>query len=108
MGKLKKSRELTDFEKGRLVTLCDEGKTQTEVAVELKCDQSTVSRVYKKWKKNKDVANLPRSGRKRKTTKSQDHYIKLLSLRDRKKSSLAISKELFDKEGRKLLHARSI
>jgi hypothetical protein len=67
-----------------------------------------VSKIWKKFKKTGGVENKNRSGRPRKTNAKQDHYIKLLSLRDRNLSSQAISKQLLDKEGKRILQARSI
>lgn len=47
-----------------------EGKTQQEIAELLGCHQSSVSRLLLKHKRKGTIANLPRSGRPTKLTKS--------------------------------------
>ena len=108
MGKKKKTRELTDFEKGMIVADCQNKIKQDIIAKKLGISQFVVSKIWKKFKKTGGVENKNRSGRPRKTNAKQDHYIKLLSLRDRNLSSQAISKQLLDKEGKRILQARSI
>ncbi len=62
------------------------------VAKVVKCDKMAVKYWLDRWKKTKDLTNLPRSGRKRKTTQNQDK--KILSLAD--KELLATSSDIED------------
>lgn len=89
-----KGRELTIEERARIKALHDAGWSYRKIASDLKCSLSTINYTLNKIKSTKSYANRPRTGRKRKLSKKDAHVLKLLSLRDRKKSSKQQSDEI--------------
>lgn len=61
---------LTIKERKLILQWNHKGKTQQEIAELLGCHQSSVSRLLEKHKRKSTVANLPRSGRPTKLTKT--------------------------------------
>ena len=59
-----KTRELSDFEKGKIIGLHEYGVSPTEISEVLKFPRQTIQSIIKKYKeRNGDVSNAPRSGR---------------------------------------------
>ena len=85
-------RELTIGQRARIKAFQDAGWSYRKTARDLKCSLSTINYTINKIKTTKSCANLPRSGRKRKL--SQRDSLKLLSLRDCKKSSRQLCDEI--------------
>jgi transposase len=89
-----KCRELTVEQRSRIKALYDAGWSYRKIAGDLKCSLSTINYTLKKIKTTKSCENRPRTGRKRKLSKRDVHALKLLSLRDRKKSSKQLCDEI--------------
>lgn len=56
-------------ERGLVIQWDDKGKTQEEIAELLGCNQTSIGRIIRKYKRFGSVANLPRSGRPTNLTK---------------------------------------
>ena len=59
------------------------GQRQTDVAHALNVSQSTISRLWNRFRQSGSTADAPRSGRPRVTTPAQDRFIRLRHLRNR-------------------------
>ena len=57
------------------------------IAKKISCNQSTVSRVLKLERESVDVKRRAGSGKRSVTTKSQDRYLKRMSLNNRRTSA---------------------
>ena len=72
----KTSAQLTDKERWWIVFLSQaNGKNPTQIAREVGCSRHTVYDVLKKEGKTGDIKDLPRSGRKRKLTASEEKAV---------------------------------
>ena len=60
-----KTRELSEFERGRIVGAYELGHRYAEIARKWNHDESTVRRIVQKYNKHKTVTNLKGRGRKR-------------------------------------------
>lgn len=78
----------------RAITLVEEGRTQSYVAQLLRVDQSTISRVIKRFQENGQYHRRAGSGRNRCTTLAEDRYIKLICLRKRFVTGRSIKSDL--------------
>ena len=61
--------------------------------------KSTVGHIVKKWKDDKGVRDLPRSGAPRKTTQRQNVLIRRKSVADPNKNAVQICKEMATEHG---------
>lgn len=77
-----------------VINLYQSGKVSREIANSLLINKSTVNRMIAKYKLTNSLADKPRSGRPRKTTKRVDKIIKRKSITDVKKTAMDISREL--------------
>ena len=59
------------------------GQRQADVAHALNVSQSTISRLWNRFRQSGSTADAPRSGRPRVTTPAQDRFIRLRHLRNR-------------------------
>ena len=59
------------------------GQKQADVAHALNVSQSTISRLWNRFRQSGSTADAPRSGRPRVTTPAQDRFIRLRHLRNR-------------------------
>ena len=59
------------------------GQRQADVAHALNVSQSTISRLWNRFRQSGSTADAPRSGRPRVTTPAQDLFIRLRHLRNR-------------------------
>jgi len=66
--------ELTDYQKGRIEGR-SQSKTHTKIGKELNIPRRTVSNFLQRLAERENIENLPRSGRPRKTSKSDDRYL---------------------------------
>jgi transposase len=107
-GKRYREKELTLEQRGEIIGMKKLGLSNRQVAEKCDVDQSTAGRNWLKHLKFGTTKNLPRSGRPRKSNSQQDKYIRISSLRDRNLPSRLLANNLFDKEGRRVLHARSV
>ena len=65
-------QELTEAQKAAVVALVKAGHKQTQIAFQLQIPPSTISDFIHRYQRHGSIANAPRSGRPRKTTKAQD------------------------------------
>ena len=85
-----------------MVTLCDEGYSQRNIAKKLKISLCAVQSILKKKRETGTVADRPRSGRPRATTNREDRSLVRLSLSDRRASSKILKSQLQDVTGSSL------
>jgi hypothetical protein len=93
-GRPKKKRQykkLSEGERGRAYGMREKGATFEEIAATLKCDESTVRCIVKKYDKEKTFRDLPKSGRSRKTSPREDRNLKFNSLQNRRLTGKAIA-----------------
>ena len=84
-----------------VVILHQQGLSQTKISKQTGVSRCAVQALLKKHKETGNVEDRRRSGRPRKLNAADEKHIKLISLRNRKMSSSAISSEL----ARNLHHA---
>lgn len=63
MSSVDDNKQLSEFERYKIIAFSDLNWNQQRIADELKCNQSTVSRIVAKWKQHHTVSDLPRTGR---------------------------------------------
>lgn len=63
------TREMSDETKERIIKLLQEGKTSRDVAKDVDCSQSAVSKIWTKYKQNGKAVKGKHTGRPRKTKK---------------------------------------
>ena len=97
-----KRRNLTIEKRSSVVTLCDEGYSQRNIAKKLKISLCAVQSILKKKRETGTVADRPRSGRPRATTNRVDRSLVRLSLSDRRASSKILKSQLQDVTGSSL------
>jgi transposase-like protein len=73
--KPRKFKHLDQAKRGRIIGLCEGGYSFREIAAKVPCDPSTALRTWRKWKTQKNLANLPKAPRRRVTTPRQDRTI---------------------------------
>ena len=78
------TREMSVETKERIIKLLKEGKSSRNVAKNVGCSQSSVSKIWTKYKSNGKVVKGKRTGRPRKTSKRQDRKLKAICLENRK------------------------
>ena len=69
-----KGKELTDYQKGQIEGR-SESKSHPEISKELSIPHRTVSNFLKQLKLRENKENLPRPGRPRKSSRSDDRYL---------------------------------
>ena len=83
----------------KVVLLHQEGLSQTKISKQTGVSRCAVQALLKKHKETGNVEDHRRSGRPRKLSAADEKYIKLISFRNRKMSSTAISSELAETSG---------
>ena len=76
------------------IGLLQAGQRQADVAHALNVSQSTISRLWNRFRQSGSTADAPRSGRPRVTTPAQDRFIQLRHLRNRFLSAQSIVQAL--------------
>lgn len=89
-----KLREISSETRSAIVTLYDEGKSEREIAAMLKLTKTCVHNAKNRYKTTGSHQDLPRSGRPRATTSSEDNFIFLTSKRNRRLTAPEIRAEL--------------
>lgn len=74
---------LNEAQRNNAIGRLEAGESQAAVATILNVSQSTISRLWDKYRQHGATRDLPRSGRPRVTTPAQDRYIRLRHLRER-------------------------
>ena len=78
---------LSNVEKARAIGQIEAGVPQKDVAALFGVSPGTISKWKAKFQETGDVKDRPRSGRPKKTTEQEDHFITLSALRNRRLSS---------------------
>jgi transposase len=89
-----KSKQLTDFQKGKALTLWEQGISNSKIGKSLKTSEATIRNLIKKWKTTGSYQRKTGSGRHRKTTARQDREIVRTAIRNRRITSTAIKNSL--------------
>lgn len=92
-------RHLTPIEVSRAIGMLDGGMRQSDVAVHFNISQSVVSRLLKRFRETGSESRRPGQGRKRKTTRAQDHFIALSARRNPSTTSVLIRQQLENATG---------
>ena len=79
--------QMTPQQKAIIIRMKDNGQSNREAAKHIGCNQSIVSKVYKRWKEERSVEVQKRSGRPRKSNEKMDRVIWRMSKKDRFKSA---------------------
>ena len=87
---------LTDYQRGRAIALLDEGIGQREVARRLEVSHSVIQRLYQRFLETGAVQERRHSGRPRVTSRQEDHYLVISSLRERSAISVTLRGQLRD------------
>ena len=74
---------LTDVQRGRAIALLMQGQRQQQVANHFGVNVSTIERLVRRLRETGHLADRPRSGRPRVTSRRQDRTIRLAHLRNR-------------------------
>ena len=74
---------LTDVRRGRAIALLMQGQRQQQVANHFGVNVSTIERLVRRLRETGHLADRPRSGRPRVTSRRQDRTIRLAHLRNR-------------------------
>ncbi|GFV85995.1 transposable element Tcb2 transposase [Trichonephila clavipes] len=93
---------LNDFTCGRMIGKLEEGRTVTNVAVELGINKSVVSRAWKEFQTTGTAVRKFGGGRPRTTTAGDDRYIILQAKRGRRQSASVIAQQLSIETGRQV------
>ena len=99
--------KLTQFDRHKIVILHQQGKSQRAIARLTGFSRCGVQEVLKKFEETGEVKDRKRSGRPKKLSESDEKYLKVTSLRDRRKSSKALAHELAVSGGTKV-HSSTI
>nr|XP_047143264.1 uncharacterized protein LOC124817353 [Hydra vulgaris] len=70
-----KRKHLTDVDIGRIIEAADQGESHRSIGKRFKRENSTISRLVKKYKHTGKTEKAVGSGRKPKTSKKDDRYI---------------------------------
>ena len=74
---------LTDVQRGRAIALLMQGQRQQQVANHFGVNVSTIERLVRRLRETGHLADRPRSGRPRVTSRRQDRTIRLARLQNR-------------------------
>ena len=74
---------MTDVQRGRAIALLMQGQRQQQVANHFGVNVSTIERLVRRLRETGHLADRPRSGRPRVTSRRQDRTIRLAHLRNR-------------------------
>ena len=104
---LKKSyRQLSDFEKGRIIGLFEAGWEYGKICERVCRDYSTVKKICEKWMEERTYIRKPGSGAPRKTTSREDRRIVKIALADRKATTSQIRNEVTSRVTRQTISNR--
>ena len=76
--------DLSEGVRGQIIDLTNEGYSQRQVAAKIGVSKGAVQRTLERFRKTGSYSSRPKSGRPRSTTKQEDQFIKLMSLRNRR------------------------
>lgn len=84
-------RQLSEFDRGRIVGLREGGFSYREIANRLNRNQSTIMRCYQSWTRDGQERRQRGTGGRRRTNEIQDRRLRLMALRDRFSSTRSIA-----------------
>ena len=87
-------KELSEDLKKHIVALHEDGQGCKKIANTLKLSSSTVAKIIQRLKRARSTQNRPGVGRPKKLSARAEHYIQMLSLKDRHRSSVSIAAEI--------------
>lgn len=99
--------KLTQYDRHKIVILHEEGNSQRAISRQTGFSRCAIQGVIKKFKASRSVVDKKRSGRPRKLSVADEHYLKVTSLRDRRKSSQALAQDLAESSNTKV-HASTV
>ena len=91
--------QMNPEQKQIIINMKNHGESDRSVAKYVGCNQSTVSRVYERWREEHTVAVQQRSGRPRKTDEKTDRVTWRLSKKNRFKTATFIRPFLLKQYG---------
>ena len=95
-------KETTEIERAQMKTLRDEGYSYRNIAHRMHLSPSTVYVCVQRHEKNGNFKSTPGRGRKKKLSTSDEKYLKVTSLRNRRKSSKELTRDLEEATGKKV------
>lgn len=84
--------DLSEVEVAQIVALIESGRSQRDVARSLNHSQSTVQRVYHRFRETGLMVRRAGSGRRRKTSRQEDRFMVMSALRNRHQTAVDIKK----------------
>ena len=93
-------KETTETERAQMKILRDEGYSFKHIANRMNLSPSTVYKCVRRHERNGNVKNTPGRGRKKKLSKSDEKYLKVTSLRNRRKSRKELTRDLEEATGK--------
>lgn len=97
-----KVRELCALDRAKIVNLRKSGMKIKEIAIAIPCSTSTVSYTIKKYDSFKQLETISGRGRKNLMNKCDEHYLKILCIRDRRKTVPQLTNEFNMMKGNKI------
>ena len=82
------------IERQKVIVLHEEGYSQRQISSKPGYSKTAVTEIIKKFRETGSLKDKKRSGRPPKLTKDDDKYLKTLSLRNRKKTSTEMGKDI--------------
>ena len=99
-------KELSEDLKRHILAQHEDGQGYKKIANTLKLSYSTVAKIIQHFKNAGSTQNRPRVGRPKKLSARAEHYIQMLSLKDRRRSVVNITAEIEEVGGVSLLVLR--
>ena len=87
-------KELSEDLKRHIVVLHEDGQGYKKIANTLKLSCSTVAKIIQHFKRVESTHNRPQVGHPKKLSAFAEHYIQMLSLKDRRRSAVCIAAEI--------------
>ena len=101
-SRLAPRKETTETERAQMKILRDEGYSFRHIANRMNLSPSTVYKCVRRHDHNGNFKNTPGRGRKKKLTTTDEKYLKVTSLRNRRKSSKELTRDLEETTGKKV------
>ena len=95
-------KETTETERTQMKILRDEGYSFRHIANRMNLSPSAVYKCVRRDEQNGNFKNTPERGRKKELSTSDEKYLKVTSLRNRRKSSEELTRDLEEATGKKV------
>ena len=96
---------LSDVQRARIVTLHEEGHSERKMAVKMACSKTAVHTTINNFEFYGNYSDKKKSGRPRKTSRRDDHMMKLTVSRSPTSSCKKIQANLLQKTSKTLFEA---